>query len=193
MRESANLQYADQDSRRASGGLLVRQGIWLEGRTCWQGEACGEGIFLKSGVSVSFIHEKANTESDLFLAEIANEQSSAISVKLLFACYQAGGEAFSFVSPSREAIYHAWNNKLFLITPEPGRKQTQLTALSSGDALSGRIWKCEKKGTLNYVPMMRGESSSVLLIDISVPAKGRYQGGAAVTRKPMEKMFTSKI
>ncbi|TYS66315.1 hypothetical protein FZD47_02165 [Bacillus infantis] len=189
MRQSADLQDLDQDSRRAGGKLLVRQGVWLEGRTCWQEKGYGGEIFLKKGVTVSFSQEKAETESDLFFAKVANDQASSISVKLLFAFYQeAAGEAFSFVSPSREAIYHACNNKLFLITPDsPCRNRTQLSALSMSAALDGQIWKHEKRGILNYVPMIRGQTSSVLLLEISIPAKKMVHGGASVSLRPLDK------
>jgi hypothetical protein len=190
MRQSANLHDLDQDSsRRAGGRLLVRQGVWLEGQTCWQEKGSDGDIYLKKGVTVSFSHEQTETESDLFFATVANDQAASVSLKLLFAFYQeAGGEAFSFVSPSREAIYHAWNNKLFLITSDsPGRNRTQFSALSLSAALSGQIWKHEKRGILNYVPMIRGESSSVLLLEISVPPKEIVHEGAAVTIRPLDK------
>ncbi|MGD6841340.1 hypothetical protein ACQCVH_02365 [Bacillus infantis] len=189
MRQSANLHDLDQDSRRAGGRLLVRQGVWLEGRTCWQEKGYGGDIYLEKGVSVSFGHKKRETESDEFFAKVVNDQASSVSVKLLFAFYQkAGGEAFSFVSPSREAIYHACNNKLFLISPDsPGRNRTQLSALSLNAALDGQIWKHEKRGILNYVPMIRGECSSVLLLEISVPAKEMVHEGAAVSIRPLDR------
>ena len=159
----------ENNERASTDYFHVTPGIWIGGKTYWLQQEVEE-LNLDEGIFLHIKKEEFQPDISMLVVSITNQSFCPLHAKLIFQYRQkVFQEDFSFISPTKNVIFHLANNTLNLISGQSSSNtKSSCTVQPLWNIYDNKIWTCVQSGKLKYSPMANGNPVSIQIFDFDI-------------------------
>lgn len=168
-----SLQLENDVSSIVANNLKVVPGLWIDGRVEWLTNGT-EKILDDKQLTIKMKSRLYGSTINIYDVYICNHANYSRECKILFAnqFVYLKQQQFTFISPVDEVIFHLDDGEIYLINScHNGKTFNQSTVQPLWNFQSKDIWNDMSQGRLQYQPMAKGASVSIVAMDLLLHPK----------------------
>ncbi len=165
-----NKRFSKHQSHAAP--LQCVPGIWVNGKYYWLPNRT-EKVLYEEGLIIKMIKNQIHSKIDFYRIFVSNHSQQAINIKILALHYfqNVNQDCLTFVSPTDRKIFHHADEQVSLVNVTNSKSELMeydYTTVPLWNVYTDQIWSSLKRGSLKYLPLVKGPAASILAAPMTV-------------------------